>query len=247
MKPSGAFRVLRATAAAVGAVTAAAVLPAANAAPVTGSPAGTAATGNTANTTNTANTAAAQPGGPLLTAKFLVDGTSRIARLGSDLVLRQGTFDAGLYQGDGTTIRIEGDLSLPATPGYFLAFRFMPVTSRVALPQDGKATGTADISGGLLTPKIDVTVRVYLELSEVAEDGQPIAVGPGCRTRSPLVIPMRGQTALTPGAKSTLESTFDIPPFTGCGVGEDLDPLMTGLISGPGNTMKTTLTTVGIG
>ncbi|WAL69437.1 hypothetical protein ORV05_17235 [Amycolatopsis cynarae] len=242
MKPSGAFRVLRATAAAVGAVTAAAVLPAANAAPVTGSPAGTAtATGNTA------NTAAAQPGGPLLTAKFLVDGTSRIAKLGSDLVLRQGTFDAGLYQGDGTTIRIEGDLSLPATPGYFLAFRFMPVTSRVALPQDGKATGTADISGGLFTPKIDVTVRVYLVLSEVAEDGQPIAVGPDCRTRSPLVIPMRGQTALTPGAKSTIESTFDIPPFTGCGVGEDLDPLMTGLISGPGNTMKTTLTTVGIG
>ena len=32
----------------------------------------------------------------------------------------------------------------------------------------------------------------------------------------------------------------DIPPFTGCGVGEDLDPLLTGLISGKDNYVKMT-------
>ena len=31
-----------------------------------------------------------------------------------------------------------------------------------------------------------------------------------------------------------------IPPFTGCGVSEDLDPLITGLVSGGGNFVKLT-------
>ncbi|UQS25771.1 hypothetical protein L1857_24660 [Amycolatopsis thermalba] len=185
---------------------------------------------------------------PLLTAKFLVDGVSRIAKMGSDLVLEQGTFDAGLFPGDlPDTIRVEGELNLPKSAGYFVAFRFMPVTSDVELPQEGKATGTADISGGLFTPTIDLTVRVNLVVSDVRQDGVPIAVGANCRTVSPLVIPMKGQTSLLPGSKSTIESTFDIPAFSGCGVSEDLDPLLTGLISGPGNKMTTTLTAQGVG
>ncbi|WP_431920447.1 DUF6801 domain-containing protein [Amycolatopsis tucumanensis] len=192
--------------------------------------------------------AAAVAEAPLLTAKFLVDGTSHIAKMGSDLVLEQGTFDAGLFTGDvPNTIRIEGDLNLPKSSSYFVAFRFMPVTSDVELPQDGKATGTADISGGLFTPTIDMTIRVNLVVSNVKQDGVPIAVGPGCRTVAPLVIPMKGQTSLLPGSKSTMESTFDIPAFSGCGVSEDLDPLLTGLISGPGNKMTTTLTAQGVG
>ncbi|GAA3850152.1 DUF6801 domain-containing protein [Amycolatopsis tucumanensis] len=192
--------------------------------------------------------AAAVAEAPLLTAKFLVDGTSHIAKMGSDLVLEQGTFDAGLFTGDvPNTIRIEGDLNLPKSSSYFVAFRFMPVTSDVELPQEGKATGTADISGGLFTPTIDMTIRVNLVVSNVKQDGVPIAVGPGCRTVAPLVIPMKGQTSLLPGSKSTMESTFDIPAFSGCGVSEDLDPLLTGLISGPGNKMTTTLTAQGVG
>lgn len=182
---------------------------------------------------------------PLLTAHFLVDGTSRIAKLGSDLKLTQGTFDAGLYNGDAGTIRIEGDLAIPPTTGYFIAFRFMPVTSLVQLPQTEKATGTADISSGLFTPDIDVTVRVNLTVGDVREDGVPIEVGDSCH--APLVIRMRGRSSLTPGSQSTIQSTFDIPPFTGCGVTENLDPLLTGLISGPGNTMTTTLTAQGVG
>ncbi|GAB3575516.1 hypothetical protein GCM10027445_38110 [Amycolatopsis endophytica] len=192
--------------------------------------------------------AAAVEDTPLLTAKFLVDGTSRIAKMGSDLVLQQGTFDAGLFTGDvPNTIRIEGDLNLPKSESYFVAFRFMPVTSDVRLPQAEKATGTADISGGLFTPTIDMTVRVNLLVSNVKQDGVPLAVGENCRTVSPLVIPMKGQTSLVPGSQSTIESSYEIPPFTGCGVTEDLDPLLTGLISGPGNTMRTTLTAQGIG
>jgi hypothetical protein len=184
---------------------------------------------------------------PLLTAKFLVNGTSRIAKLGSDLRLNQGTFDAGLFTGDNGAIRIEGDLTLPPASGYFIAFRFLPVTSDVQLPQTEQATGTADISGGLYTPKIDVTAKVNLVLGNVKEDGVPVDVGTTCHTSSPLVIRMQGQTSLVVGSQSTIVSTFDIPPFTGCGVTENLNPLLTGLISGPGNTMTTTLTAQGVG
>jgi hypothetical protein len=190
---------------------------------------------------------AAAADAPLLTAKFLVDGTSRIAKLGSDLRLNQGTFDAGLFTGDNGAIRIEGDLTLPPASGYFIAFRFLPVTSDVQLPQTEQATGTADISGGLYTPKIDVTAKVNLVLGNVKEDGVPVDVGTTCHTSSSLVIRMQGQTSLVAGSQSTIVSTFDIPPFTGCGVTENLNPLLTGLISGPGNTMTTTLTAQGVG
>ena len=35
-----------------------------------------------------------------------------------------------------------------------------------------------------------------------------------------------------------LEGTVTIPTFTGCGVTENLDPLFTGSISGPGNLAR---------
>jgi hypothetical protein len=37
-----------------------------------------------------------------------------------------------------------------------------------------------------------------------------------------------------------LTGTTTIPPFSGCGVGEDLDPLLNASISGPDNFMKLT-------
>ncbi|KAA9153515.1 hypothetical protein FPZ12_034265 [Amycolatopsis acidicola] len=192
--------------------------------------------------------AAAEDAAPLLTAHFRVDTTSRIAKLGSDLVAGNGTFDAGLYTGQvANTVDILGDLSLPRASGYFIAFRFMPVTSDIELPQAERAAGSADITNGVFTPTIDVTAKVDLVLTNVKEDGVPLEVGSHCRTGSPLVFRLRGRSDLTPGARSTIQTTFDIPPFTGCGVKEDLDPLLTGLISGPGNTLTTVLTSTGIG
>ena len=35
-----------------------------------------------------------------------------------------------------------------------------------------------------------------------------------------------------------LDGEVTIPPFTGCGVGEDLSPLFTASVSGPANTVK---------
>jgi len=50
-------------------------------------------------------------------------------------------------------------------------------------------------------------------------------------------IPPRGYTVSTGGP---LTGMLTIPPFTGCGVTENLDPLLTGSISGSGNFVKLT-------
>src|SRR5690348_1718678 len=91
-------------------------------------------------------TVRAAAGAPILTAHFTVDATSRIAKLGSNIVVGQGSFDAGLFNGPSGTVNVEGDLRLPKSSGYFVVFRFVPVTNDVELVPDGKAAGTADIS-----------------------------------------------------------------------------------------------------
>ncbi|PRX43657.1 hypothetical protein B0I33_114118 [Prauserella shujinwangii] len=191
---------------------------------------------------------AAEPEAPLLTARFLVDTTTRVAKLGSDLTMPRGTFDAGLYPTDvAGQVRIEGDLAIPPGEGYFVVFRFLPVTSTVTLTQNGRVSGTAGILPDLFHPDVDVTARLGLAVSHVRQDGVPLEVGDHCRTERPLEVRMRGKADLTPGARSTFESVAAIPRFTGCGVHEDLDPLLSGLISGPGNEITTVLTTVGVG
>jgi hypothetical protein len=81
----------------------------------------------------------------------------------------------------------------------------------------------------------------------VTVNGVPLRVGAGCRTVRPVrlvligkgdnTIPPRGYTVSTGGP---LSGMLTIPPFTGCGVSENLDPLLTGSISGSGNFVKLT-------
>jgi hypothetical protein len=73
-------------------------------------------------------------------------------------------------------------------------------------------------------------------------NGEPLAIGPGCRPvsnvrltligRGDNTVPPTGYTVTTGGP---LSGRLTIPAFTDCGVTENLDPLLTGSISGPGN------------
>ena len=76
---------------------------------------------------------------------------------------------------------------------------------------------------------------------------EPLDVGPHCQTASAVkldlvgrgenTIPPKGYTVPTGGP---LSGRVTIPRFTGCGVTENLDPLLTGSISGRGNFLKVT-------
>lgn len=175
---------------------------------------------------------------------FDVDNTtSRVAKIGSDLSFGHGSFD-GALTGISGAVPLHGTLTLPPASGYFVTFHFMPVTATATLVPDGEATGTATIiSQGGLSADTDLTVKEFVQLTDVKVDKVPLEVGPNCRTATSALVHVKALLPLVkPGAPKVVTSSFTLPAFAGCGVTEDLSPLMTGLVSGPGNTLTTTLT-----
>lgn len=108
-------------------------------------------------------------------------------------------------------------------------------------------------------PEAHVRGPITITVSEVAVDGVPLDVGPSCHTSTDLdltapggwidsetYIPTRGEPgAYNPvaGPPSYLTAQVDIPAFTECRRGdEDVSALVTGLVSGRGNTLDVTQT-----
>ncbi|MFI9451846.1 hypothetical protein [Amycolatopsis sp. NPDC052450] len=177
--------------------------------------------------------------------------TSRVAKLGSDITFPQGRFDGSIL-GFSDTSPITGKLAIPSTSSYFISFRFMPATGTVELIPDGDATGVVDVDTGAtgdckevgtnICAHTDVTNKVFIKLSNVKVDGKVLDVGPNCRTAQSAVVNIKALVPLAfPASPVKVTSTFATPAFSGCGVREDLSPLLTGLVSGPGNTLVTNL------
>ncbi len=135
-----------------------------------------------------------------------------------------------------------GQPDLPPAPGSFLAFGFVPTTATMQLTQIGLAD--VDITFGTTPPPIGraiVTVKLSARIFDAEVNGVPLDVGPNCRTAVPIdaVLTAReGTYSITNGG--VLTGTITIPPFSGCGATEDLDPIFTGMVSGPGNFVKMT-------
>ncbi|WP_157357653.1 DUF6801 domain-containing protein [Amycolatopsis nigrescens] len=174
--------------------------------------------------------------------RVFVDAKATMRKLNSDLAFPQGRFEGGVVLsvppgGDPADRgKLNGTLALPPANGRFIAFSFMPTTALATLEQPEPATGM------MKDKLIDLTIKQVIRLRDVRVDGVPLDVGADCRTVEPMSATLRGSLPLKVGEKGEFVSTFDLPPFTGCGVTEDLDPLLTGLVSGPGNTLYTTLT-----
>ncbi|WP_414940272.1 hypothetical protein [Amycolatopsis sp. cmx-11-51] len=177
--------------------------------------------------------------------------TSRVAKLGSDITFPQGLFD-GMILGFTDKSPISGKLAIPATSSYFVSFRFMPATGTVELIPDGDSTGVVDVDTGatgdckevgtIICAHTDVTSKVFIKLSNVKVDGKVLDVGPNCRTAQSAAVNIKALVPLAfPASSVKITSTFSTPGFTGCGVREDLSPLLTGLVAGPGNTLVTNL------
>ncbi len=132
---------------------------------------------------------------------------------------------------------------LPPARATFLAFGFMPVSATLQLTE----IGTLNIIGvGTTSALTSNTAWSLMELRiyDVDVNGQPLNVGPHCQTKQALLIKLTGvgtgpqPYSLQGGGPLTGQVT--IPPFEGCGVTENLDPLFTGTVSGPGNYAKFT-------
>jgi hypothetical protein len=178
--------------------------------------------------------------------------TSHVAKLGSDIAFPPGTFD-GALGGLTSTVPITGKLAIPPADGYFVAFRFMATTGRVEIVPDGDASGTATVHTGKdkdckatqtnICADTDVTAKVFIKLSDVKVDGRPLDVGPDCRTAQPAAVTIKALVPISlPAPPVKVTSTFTTPPFAGCVGHEDVSRLLTGLVSGPGNTFVSNLT-----
>jgi hypothetical protein len=142
-----------------------------------------------------------------------------------------------------------GHRELPPVRATFLAFRFVPVTATLMVTEL-RPIRIVSVSG-ITAPPYPITVRatttVAIRISDVDVNGVPLAIGPHCRPvsnvrltligRGDNTIPPTGYTVPTGGP---LIGRLTIPAFTDCGVTENLDPLLTGSISGPGNYVQMT-------
>ncbi|MFF8596439.1 DUF6801 domain-containing protein [Streptomyces sp. NPDC015220] len=159
----------------------------------------------------------------------------------------------------------QGGRRTPPFKATFLTFGFTPTTATMVLEQTGPLTldalGRMDMTTFFTGTDTYIRVPLVLRVTDLEVNGTRLDVGPDCRTRTSLsspdpepkkhpgdhlVLHGRGEQALgepatgyllTSGGPLTGEAT--IPAFTGCGTGgEDLDPLLTASVSGPGNYVK---------
>ncbi|MGC4945366.1 DUF6801 domain-containing protein [Streptomyces sp. DT224] len=125
-------------------------------------------------------------------------------------------------------------IDLPDADSTFLAFGFQPVTAKVSFE-----AGPMTISFGNVGDTVFSTAyfKQSLRLHDVKINGTPLDVGSDCRTEKPFKVVLNGGAAYTNvGVGGRLDGEVTIPPFTGCGTGgENLNPLFTAAISGPGN------------
>jgi hypothetical protein len=132
----------------------------------------------------------------------------------------------------------------PPSRTTFLAFGFMPVSATLNLVEIGNINAVAigaydegDCTSACPTITT-VSSYLYIRVTNVAVNGVPLSVGAGCGT-APFDAVVAGTSASKPPYSVTdggpVTGTIDIPPFTSCGVGEDLNPLFTASISGSHN------------
>jgi hypothetical protein len=140
------------------------------------------------------------------------------------------------------TIYTEGSLVFPASTSTFLTFGFMPTTATMQLTQVGLMTinSTSHLEGDTYINTNVSTVQMSLQLSDLKVNGTLLKVGPNCRTAQNLELKLASEGDYNAGGGGTFSGSITIPPFAGCGVGEDLDPLLTASISGPGNVVRIT-------
>lgn len=135
---------------------------------------------------------------------------------------------------------LDGEPVLPEVSSSLLPFGFVPTTAKMQLTQVG--FGFAHVELHLIDPPKNtavVTGSYVARLYDAQVNGVPLDLGPNCRTATNVEVRVLGkppQYTLTGGGP--LNGVVEIPPFTGCGATEDLDPLITGLVSGPGNVVK---------
>ena len=161
-----------------------------------------------------------------------------------------------------------GTLDLQPSTATILGFGFVPITTTLKYVQvndvDGNppmfveaATdasmnpdGTLKYPDGHPTGHGNALVDIYVAAASI--NGTPLNVGDNCRTEKPVSLILDNlpnvdatnseiypYSGVSGGYMQTLPGNeLTVPPFTGCGVGENLDNLLSAAVAGPGNLSR---------
>lgn len=136
----------------------------------------------------------------------------------------------------------DGEPMYPPAPGSFYVWGLIPTTATMELTQLGPATidlwFTATLPyQGEAVAKINLSARIF----DATINGVPLDLGPNCRTETPIAAELKAiypTYSITQGG--VLQGMVEIPELTGCGVTEDLDGILSKLVSGKNNYVKMT-------
>jgi hypothetical protein len=162
-----------------------------------------------------------------------VTGETVLAKPAVTMPIPKSSFAATIDLADG---KIVGDMKVPGLTMKMKLLGLAPVTSTVRLVPVGQTVGAADLANG----KIQATTKFTIEVVRSASDWAPDVnlVQAGCTTSAPSEAVLHNTGPIDLAGTTPLEGTFAVPAFKSCGV---LTPLLTQLISGPGNTLKINL------
>lgn len=164
-----------------------------------------------------------------------LSGTVTAAKLGIPLKLPSGSTLTS--EADVTSGKLTAQLFVPPIDETITLFGFLPVNIQGSLTQAGPIEGRVGLSGsGVLT--LEATGGSILEAKSISIAFLSIPLG--CHTERPIEMPLKvseAANALSTGSLS-FSDTVTIPPFTGCNF--FVAPLVTALLSGPGNKLEIT-------
>ncbi|WP_199440016.1 DUF6801 domain-containing protein [Umezawaea beigongshangensis] len=186
-------------------------------------------TTTTTTTDPTTTTTTAPPNEPVRIT-YDVGGSTRIAKLNSDLPLGPGTLAAEL---DLLSGNFTADLDLPESTGSFTLFNLLPARATVEMTPLGRTTGT--LADGAVTARSSVVIG----LTDVRVLGvQVVKPTHRCRTTAPADIGLTSAPGFDPITGGTLSGTYTIPRFESCGL---VTPIVNSSIPGSGNTIGLTI------
>jgi hypothetical protein len=132
---------------------------------------------------------------------------------------------------------------LPPVQTTFLGFGFVPITATLEVAELEPISIVVKLYRTVLV-KVTATTKVSFRVFNATVNGVPWNnLGTHCQTKTPIELKLVGRGNTSNGGSGfwdlqkggTLGGTVTVPPFVHCGVGEDLNPLLTASISGPRN------------
>jgi dienelactone hydrolase len=167
--------------------------------------------------------------------KWNLSGKVGLKTLGQTVTLpSSSTFTADANVTAGT---LNGGVSVPP----FLAdlnIAILPVTVKLTLTPAGPATGSVSVdNNGIL--HIHGSTQITIGIESLGE-GSLVQIPVGCKTSSPVNFPLNydGPVSDLGSGKVSFSGTTTFPSITNCGL---VEGLLTGLMSGPGQTYTYTV------